>query len=480
MASGTPSCTSQGCGTENSDKQKNKIHKTIRATLFFDGTLNNMTNTKKGMDGEVKIDVNEESSYANYYSNVALLKMFVDADDKNGYDIYVPPIYTEGIGSINGEEDSQSGYAFGSGGTGVRSKVDKGLKYLLNEIKSGVSDFPKSELIIDEIRLDVFGFSRGAAAARHFVNKALNQTFIMAGDHLIVCDPIKVSLEKEKYSVSKVKVYFVGLFDTVSSVGLSGTAGEMSNVAELGLDAISAADFVYHLASADEHRENFALTNIKSAGSGKEVFLPGVHSDIGGSYNDYAIERFEIYNTNVPYITEGKYKSIESELGDIISEGWFKKTDLYHKDAWRKLSQEERIKEAVNGHGQVFVERSGDTKIPERPGLRNLYSRIPLHFMKKKASENKVAFLETINSDEKTHIVPGKVPKVITDAYNMLIKYADTSNSINSWKICSPLLYDLRMNYFHFSANYKVAAKILHPYAPRYKGGVRTRKIHDG
>ena len=38
----------------------------------------------------------------------------------------------------------------------------------------------------------------------------------------------------------------------------------------------------------DEFRENFDLTNIDSAGfKGLEITLPGVHSDIGGSYRNY-------------------------------------------------------------------------------------------------------------------------------------------------------------------------------------------------
>ncbi len=41
------------------------------------------------------------------------------------------------------------------------------------------------------------------------------------------------------------------------------------------------------MAESDEHRVNFRLTNINSAGSrGTEKFLPVVHSDIGGSYVD--------------------------------------------------------------------------------------------------------------------------------------------------------------------------------------------------
>ena len=56
---------------------------------------------------------------------------------------------------------------------------------------------------------------------------------------------------------------------------------------ELNLALGDVPKWVVQLASADEHRENFSLTNINSslrAGVGVELRLPGVHSDIGGSY----------------------------------------------------------------------------------------------------------------------------------------------------------------------------------------------------
>jgi hypothetical protein len=51
---------------------------TIKVAIFFDGTLNNRTNTAKRLsdsrilDGSKKDD---SSSYANYYSNVAIMEL---------------------------------------------------------------------------------------------------------------------------------------------------------------------------------------------------------------------------------------------------------------------------------------------------------------------------------------------------------------------------------------------------------------------
>ena len=58
-----------------------------------------------------------------------------------------------------------------------------------------------------------------------------------------------------------------------------------SSVAELGLALGGVPQQVVHLTAGDEYRENFSLTDITSSiGSGYELTLPGVHSDVGGSY----------------------------------------------------------------------------------------------------------------------------------------------------------------------------------------------------
>ena len=52
---------------------------------------------------------------------------------------------------------------------------------------------------------------------------------------------------------------------------------------ELSLNNIGAAANVVHYVAENEHRENFSLTNTHV---GVTKVFPGVHSDIGGSYND--------------------------------------------------------------------------------------------------------------------------------------------------------------------------------------------------
>lgn len=74
------------------------------------------------------------------------------------------------------------------------------------------------------------------------------------------------------------------MYDTVSSY--DGDVFDDITVDKVPLH-IPTVGFTVHLTAEDEHRKKFPLTNIASAGSeSKELTLPGVHSDIGGGYNN--------------------------------------------------------------------------------------------------------------------------------------------------------------------------------------------------
>ena len=82
------------------------------------------------------------------------------------------------------------------------------------------------------------------------------------------------------------------------------------------MNAVSKATFTLQIASSDEYRENFSLTDIQSTGKkGLEFTLPGIHSDIGGSYVDGAAENSYIYN--------GSKSECEEMKEILVEEGWF-------------------------------------------------------------------------------------------------------------------------------------------------------------
>ena len=112
----------------------------------------------------------------------------------------------------------------------------------------------------------------------------------------------------------------MGLYDTVASFGI----GHGTDTSDLKLDSITKARFVYHLASDDEYRDNFPLTNINSCGlRGIEFILPGVHSDIGGSYLNNDEEMSAIANVGA---WDGKESRRKVELSRDQEFDAFKKT----------------------------------------------------------------------------------------------------------------------------------------------------------
>ena len=129
-----------------------------------------------------------------------------------------------------------------------------------------------------KIRLSVFGFSRGAAEARAWVN-SLSKYW---GDALAGI-PLQID--------------FLGIFDTVASVGLAHSFpslvgqtfdGHGSWASDHNMVVPSHVKRCVHLVSAFEIRGSFPLDSI-CQGSAlpincKEIVYPGVHSDVGGGY----------------------------------------------------------------------------------------------------------------------------------------------------------------------------------------------------
>lgn len=138
------------------------------------------------------------------------------------------------------------------------------------------------------IKLFVYGFSRGAAEARTFVTW-LSQLFDT---------PEGAERPEQSLIGIPVSVEFLGLLDTVASVGIAHAApffaGHMdwADGTRLLPDAQRFPDMVKccrHFVAGFEQRSCFPLDSIRNE-DGKypantiEVVYPGVHSDVGGGY----------------------------------------------------------------------------------------------------------------------------------------------------------------------------------------------------
>jgi Uncharacterized alpha/beta hydrolase domain (DUF2235) len=286
----------------------------VFASIFFDGTKNNRNNTFRRIDKDAKSNTSDdsktiykntkqsESSYENGYSNIAALSYMTIAE-KSKREV---SIYIEGEGTEDNKKGDTDGYAFGAGATGIPAKVNKGFI----EINKKVNDlFDNTLEYVRDLTIDVFGFSRGAAAARHFIMSTKAQL-------------------KANYPKAKIVYRFVGLFDSVSSYEPAGVWGALNynfdnDLTELGLQLDDVAQKVVHLTAGDEYRKNFALTTIASAiaaGVGYELQLPGAHSDIGGGYEEYEHIETRHIDENV--------RTVE----DWIAEGWYTEDQIPYED----------------------------------------------------------------------------------------------------------------------------------------------------
>ncbi|MDH7463419.1 DUF2235 domain-containing protein [Chitinophagaceae bacterium 26-R-25] len=349
---------------EDNNNDKDKVF-----GIFFDGTKNNKTNTEereKNTAAFQKYGKEEKgSSYYNEWSNVA--RLWKCYDEKLA-------IYVEGIGTEDRKADDEDGSGWGAGVTGIRGKVRKGCELIVGKIKGNTSRAIGEITTIDSLTLDVFGFSRGAAAARNFLHEIQKAKYKALGDvynHYVDADNQSVSqvdlpphghlglmMQKLGVEIGEIKVRFLGIFDTVSSYDkLKGIPPDFSNdVEELHLNDIESAKTIVHFTAKDEIRKYFALTHVY--GSIEKEF-PGVHSDIGGSYPDKMDEVvYEIETESVLRSTA----SLENVRQRLIEEGWYTADQL----------------QVIPGRWAYHNLRGSRTG---SRCIRNTYSFIPLQFM---------------------------------------------------------------------------------------------------
>ncbi|WP_311331288.1 DUF2235 domain-containing protein [Capnocytophaga sputigena] len=417
----------------------------VKLNIFFDGTLNNKNNTQVRKDSEnntaQKNIFDEKSnkkddSYMNDFSNVV-----------RGYDAINPDaehqlkVYIEGIGTENNEkDDSFKGPGFGVGDRGIMAKVTKGCQ----EAAKVVALKYKGKNI-DILEVNVFGFSRGAAAARHFISVATTSIYEegpslingkIAVHHrpydeksslfLINKTPDNISfikqygyfgacLIKENLQIKKIEFNFAGLYDTVASYGVNHRGKNLidSDAKQLNLDAVKKCKFTLQLASRDEYRENFSLTNINSCGlNGLQLTLPGVHSDVGGGYVDGAQEEVFLYKKNYYDTAYSLEKTIVKNFQQIlIDEGWFTANELTIVNA--------------KPFNSYYIS-PGTFYLKGKRKLSNQYANIPLKIMIDFSKERGVEYSEEALKE----IGNISNQEEIKKAYTQLLSYVERCKEI--------------------------------------------------
>lgn len=249
-------------------------------SIFFDGTGNNE-----------KIDA---PTYE--HSNVARLYRAADESPSIGrIRIYVP-----GIGTPFREIGDRGGKLAMAVGQGGEARLEWAMERLEQEIREAAARAQNPVNKIRGIHLALFGFSRGAALARAFARRVARRCK-RSGAGWIWAD-----------GGYPFRLYFMGLFDTVASVGVPASARHYATEAAAlmpltgaipvlvasqadghgawasDLRIPSMVERCVHYCAAHEIRNSFPLDSVLEAGrypdNCVEVFYPGAHSDVGGGY----------------------------------------------------------------------------------------------------------------------------------------------------------------------------------------------------
>lgn len=444
---------------------------TFTINVFFDGTKNNLYNIehrkKNPQMYKGKETASSYESYFNDHSNVSYLYQARKQVTNVGW------AYIEGIGTgaddinvlerrnrylkMRGKpleerkyyEDSTKGFAFGSGPTGIVTRVQQSFERIQSMVSSDLGDRIPTILV-----LNVFGFSRGAAAARHFVHKVKTEPKGFIGWNL---------------TRERIIVNFVGLFDTVSSYSAVGsisperTGAFDTDTKELHLNFERGyASKVFHLTAADEYRLYFSLTNINSAirhGFGMEVAISGAHADVGGSYAS-AVQKYFSVKENFPGMKNW-----------FQNQGFFKENDI----DWSK--------------GRTYQTDMGNTlKTPEtmtatrKHIIPNDYARVAFKIMRliveTHCSDKSIAFNRDVTTKRETSIFPEIIELLNKLPYRIQRASQDTWAKRYNFELSqyySPeQVRNIRYKYIHWSAKNELG------YELRTENGLPYRIIHEG
>lgn len=303
----------------------------VRIGLFFDGTNNNLSRDRYGeridIDGHVSLPPTTKPlpDSERSHSNVArLFEAYAKTDHEKGvFSYYIPGVGTR-FDWIGEPTETPEGKAFAKGG---EARIMYALVQVVNSIYTALTARPRfslrkagelaqeyekssgkngererasrSKLVdffaiyMDELNalvrtkekpkipslvLDVFGFSRGGAEAVAF------------------CHMFNELLIDGRFASLPATIGFLGVFDVVASVGISFSVSLTTIVPEVMADGhLSWAKRILdplpacvrsgrHFIAAHEQRMNFPVTAQLGSLDLKQIYFPGVHSDVGGGY----------------------------------------------------------------------------------------------------------------------------------------------------------------------------------------------------
>ncbi|MDQ1097371.1 MULTISPECIES: T6SS phospholipase effector Tle1-like catalytic domain-containing protein [Chryseobacterium] len=287
---------------------KNNI---ISIGIFFDGTGNNGINA----GSPVKPAKNNESYYG-CPTNIYKLFGLFQGDEK---------IYVEGIGTVTGAEDSDFAMAI--------CKNPKGFQgYSCDDKLAAASAFVTEKLhgLSQEYHFYIYGFSRGAMLARTFCNQLMQSA--------------------PQYGKT-IRTKFLGVFDTVESAPFNTYDVTVNEAVEAGLHicAVNECRYFFPLTGFFEDSKDKADSEFRATqGVLREIFVPGVHADIGGGYLEGSqsvyISGEHITSNDVVYYVENIRNTAKDSSGNKL---WNYSLKNYEIDEGTFFSQAYIIKNKV-------------------------------------------------------------------------------------------------------------------------------------
>ncbi|WP_028230522.1 T6SS phospholipase effector Tle1-like catalytic domain-containing protein [Paraburkholderia mimosarum] len=239
-----------------------------KLSFFFDGTGNNL---------DIDAPLGRLSNVAKLYRAA-----FDDRVGKGASSIYIPGVGTPFmVPKLVGYTDKLSDDRGGALGLGLGKGGDMRIQYALAEF-SRILEIEWSSAAwkcMQFISVAVFGFSRGATEARAFVRQLIEKKCERTENGLI--------WRARNGECTPVRIKFMGLFDTVASVG--GPTLHLDWGGELAIPP--EVERCVHYVSAHEVRGAFPLDSVRVGraypANCEEVVYPGVHSDVGGGYGPH-------------------------------------------------------------------------------------------------------------------------------------------------------------------------------------------------
>ena len=466
---------------EEEEEELEKAGIVLRLGLFFDGTGDNAQNVQLGAQcqaGELGYSVEDQqamlmrcrdfqrdprSSFGRQPTNIwRLFNLYRDelqqpldhAAGEVALRIYVP-----GVGTRTNEPDvTFPDMALGTGKRGVEAQISFAVQETLKRIRQLAGNNPALQIAC--VKVDLFGFSRGAAAARHFLNDLARDTKSLLAQALHAGKaPLAPGF---RWQIGDgVQVGVLGLFDTVAAIGSLADGWDVHDARNGGLElylAPGCAERVIHLVAADERRHNFSLNSVEPGF--RDAYLPGAHGDLGGNYPALMEERLLL---TPPYVSEVDKERPNEETdayrqAAVALEHWLQyglidprqPNGRLYVDCYSIRSTQSPLRRK-NVYAQVRLERQ----------VRGEYGRIPLRIMHALAVRAGAAFRAIDDADPDLAI-----PALLQPIAEKLMASAEQSRPITLATAEQELLW---AHYTHQSDNWNVY--------PGMSGGLKVQFV---